>query len=59
MYDDQTPEGLEEARRAYEERQEPEEKYTPRPWWHVAMAWVLLAIVVLGIVNICYWQITT
>ncbi len=32
--------------------------YTPRPRWQVIFAWVLFGIVVLGIINICYWQIT-
>lgn len=36
--------------------QEPE-KYTPRPKWQIALAWVLFAIVVISIINICYWEI--
>ena len=32
--------------------------YTPRPKWQVIMAWVLLIIVILGVINICYWEIT-
>ncbi len=63
MQDDRTTEGLRDARSAWEREREQEagreqQKYTPRPWWHVAMAWVLLAIVLLGIANLCYWQIT-
>ncbi len=38
---------------------EKEEKpYVPRPKWQIVMAWVLLAIVILGVINLCYWQIT-
>lgn len=39
--------------------QEPEEKhpYVPRPRWQVIMAWVLFGIVLLGILNLCYWEI--
>lgn len=32
------------------------EHYVPRPGWQIAMAWILLAIVILGIINLCYWQ---
>ena len=46
-----------------EERQEPElpplqekEHYTPRPKWQVYMAWVLLAIVLIGVI-LYYMQI--
>ena len=35
--------------------QEPEH-YTPRPKWQIALAWALLAIVVLGVV-LYYFQI--
>ena len=38
------------------EHYEPE-KYTPRPKWQIALAWVLFAIVVISIINICYWEI--
>ena len=38
--------------------QEPEQKpYVPRPKWQVVMAWVLLGIVILGVLNLCYWEI--
>ena len=38
--------------------QEPEKQpYTPRPKWQVIFAWVLLGIVILGVINICYWEI--
>ena len=38
-----------------EETQTP--AYTPRPKWQIALAWVLFAIVVISIINICYWEI--
>ena len=43
-----------------EAREEPEEekKYVPRPRWQLIMAWVLIAIVILGVINICWWQMT-
>jgi len=31
--------------------------YFPRPRWQVVMAWVLMLIVVLAVINLCYWQI--
>ncbi len=34
------------------------EPYVPRPKWQIVMAWVLFGIVVLGIVNLCWLQIT-
>jgi len=37
---------------------EPEkQKYTPRPKWQLILAWVLIAIMVIAVLNICYWQI--
>ena len=57
MREEQTTEALENARETYE-RQNQEDPYVPRPRWQIVMAWVLFAIVVLGIVNICYWQFT-
>ena len=43
-----------------EARKEPEEEkqYVPRPRWQLIMAWVLIAIVILGVINICWWQMT-
>ena len=37
--------------------QEEHKPYEPRPKWQVVMAWVLLGIVILGVLNICYWEI--
>ena len=37
--------------------QEEHKPYVPRPKWQVVMAWVLLGIVILGVLNICYWEI--
>lgn len=31
------------------------ESYKPRPKWQVALAWVLLALMVLGTVSYYYW----
>ena len=58
MNDERTTESLEGARERYDAAREEETRYTPRPRLHVVMAWVLLAIVVLGVLNICYMQIT-
>ena len=41
-----------------EEKEARKNVYTPRPKWQIIGAWVLLAIVVLGVINVCYWQIT-
>jgi hypothetical protein len=32
-------------------------RYAPRPKWQIVMAWVLCGIVILGVLNLCYWQI--
>lgn len=58
MRQEQTPEALESAREAFETAQRDPKPYMPRPRWQIVMAWVLIGIVVLGIINICYWQIT-
>ena len=40
------------------EHMEPEqEHYVPRPRWQLILAWVLIAIMVIAVLNICYWQI--
>ena len=39
--------------------EKPKQTYTPRPKWQVVLAWVLLVIVVLGVLNLCYWQLTS
>lgn len=59
MQEEHTKESLESTRDAYEREQLAQERepYTPRPKWQIVMAWVLIAIVVLGIINLCYWQI--
>ena len=50
-----TEKELEKLQALMEEKNKP---YTPRPKWQVIMAWVLLIIVILGVINICYWQLT-
>ena len=30
---------------------------TPRPKHQIVLAWVLIAIVVLGVLGMCYWEI--
>ena len=32
-------------------------EYTPRPKHQIELAWVLIAIVVLGVLGMCYWEI--
>lgn len=57
----ETPEKgpTEEERRKIQEYLDQKNKpYAPRPKWQIIMAWVLLCIVILGVINICYWQIT-
>lgn len=55
MRDD--PDSLESVREEYERRRD-SEPYVPRPKWQIVMAWALLAIVVLGIVNLCWIEMT-
>ena len=59
MQDERTTESLESAKNEYERREEESrQKYVPRPKSQVVLAWILLIIVVLGIINLCYIQIT-
>ena len=41
------------------QRNEKEQRgeYTPRPKHQNVLAWVLIAIVVLGVLGMCYWEI--
>ncbi len=55
MREEHTSEALSHA--GGEAGREPE-RYVPRPKWQIVMAWVLFGIVVLGIVNLCWLQIT-
>ena len=48
----------EERRKIQEYLDQKNKPYAPRPKWQIIMAWVLLCIVILGVINICYWQIT-
>lgn len=57
MRQDHTTEGLDGIREEYS-RQTQKEPYVPRPKWQIVMAWVLFGIVVLGVINICWLQIT-
>lgn len=34
---------------------EEKEHYVPRPWWQIALAWVLLILTVLGVISYYYW----
>ena len=56
MKNDQSTEQLEyeSGQRNEKERQG---KYTPRPKHQIVLAWVLIAIVVLGVLGMCYWEI--
>ena len=59
MQDERTTESLESAKNEYERREEEaNRKYVPRPKSQLILAWLLLAIVILGIINLCYIQIT-
>ncbi len=51
------PDSLQSVREEYE-RQHKSEPYVPRPKWQIVMAWALLAIVVLGIVNLCWIEMS-
>ena len=57
IHEEPTPEEL-EILQAEREKEARKNVYTPRPKWQIIGAWILLAIVVLGVVNVCYWQIT-
>ena len=41
------------------QRNEKEQRgeYTHRPKHQIVLAWVLIAIVVLGVLGMCYWEI--
>lgn len=59
MQDERTTESLESAKTEYErQEEESSQKYVPRPKSQLILAWILLAIVILGIINLCYIQIT-
>lgn len=53
MKHEMTPEELE-----YTSMKQPDEEkhYTPRPKFHIIMAWVLLAVVIFAILGMCYWE---
>ena len=34
-----------------------EKKYTPRPLWHIILAWFLIAVVLFGFFGVCYWMV--
>lgn len=55
MKQEQTSEQLEysSAKAQQDEQQTP---YTPRPKSQLVLAWILIAVVVLGILGSCYWQ---
>lgn len=54
---DRNPEDLEQARTDFERERESEKQvYVPRPKWQLVMAWVLIGIVVLGIINLIWMQ---
>ena len=59
MQNERTTESLESAKTEYERREEESrQKYVPRPKSQVVLAWILLIIVILGVINLCYIQIT-
>lgn len=31
--------------------------YTPRPRWQLIGAWILIGIMVVAVLNVCYWQV--
>ena len=43
--------------RPHEEEEKP--VYIPRPKWQLVLAWVLIAIMVIAVINVCYWQIVS
>jgi hypothetical protein len=57
MHEEPSSEQLESL---HNQREKEAEKrvYTPRPRWQIVGAWILLIIVVLAVINVCYWQIT-
>lgn len=54
--DDYSPERLDYQSGQRKETKERGE-YTPRPRSQIVLAWVLIAIVVFGILGMCYWEI--
>ena len=37
------------------QQQQEEQHYTPRPKFHIVMAWVLVAVVIFAFLGTCYW----
>ena len=37
--------------------EEEKPRYTPRPRWQLILAWVLIAILVISVLNLCYWEV--
>ncbi len=56
MKQDRTSEQLDYTSAESQNKNERTE-YTPRPKSQIILAWVLIAVVVLGILGMCYWQI--
>ncbi len=57
MREDHTTEALGSVRQEAGQ-QEPAEPYVPRPKWQIITAWILCGIVVLGIINLLWIEMT-
>lgn len=45
-------------RQPAEESEEEQPKYTPRPKWQIAFAWVLVGIVIAGVIASYLWMMS-
>ena len=55
---DHTPEELEHfSAQQNEAEAEKQPSYTPRPLYHLVLAWVLIVVVVFAILGTCYWMV--
>ena len=57
MNNDHSTERLEYQSAHHADGEKPRGEYTPRPKSQIVLAWVLIAVVVFGILGMCYWQI--
>lgn len=56
MKDEHSQERL-EYQSSQQTQTQPRGAYTPRPKRQIILAWVLIAVVVFGVLGMCYWQI--
>ena len=55
MHDEHSTERLDYT--SAQRQQKEETHYTPRPKFHIVLAWVLAAVVLFAFLGTCYWMI--